>query len=95
MGAKVTIEVDERHVGLVQRAVAFAEEMESLALSAPHGTVFDVCENAVIEKGRTFQAQMLSSAVARRIEDAEKKGSRCAPANAVARRKTAAPKSVD
>jgi hypothetical protein len=82
MNAKVMIEVDAKHEALVRRALAMAEEMEQLALSAPEGAVFDACEEAVIEKGRDLQGQMLGEAVARRIEAAEKKGHRsvCAPA---------------
>jgi len=88
MDAKVTIEVDQKHEGIVRRALAMAEEMEQLALTAPDGTVFDACEGAVIEKGRTLQAQVLSDAVARRIETAEKKGRRSVCASADARKKT-------
>jgi len=94
MGVKVTIEVDEKHECIVRRAMAMAEEMEQLALTAPDGAVFDACEGAIIEKGRTFQAQALGEAVARRIETAEKKGRRSVCANADARRKIAGPKSA-
>ena len=95
MSAKVIIEVDAKHEALLRRALAIAEEMEQLALTAPDGTVFDACENAVIEKGRSLQGQMLSEAVARRIETAEKKGRRsvCVPADAG--KKTEDRKSVD
>jgi hypothetical protein len=89
MGTKVLIEADAKHEAFLRRALALAEEMEQLALTAPDGEVFDACESAVIQQGRTLQAQMLSEAVARRIEAAEKKGRRCAPAPADARRKTA------
>ena len=87
MSSKVMIEVDAKHEALVRRALALAEEMEQLALSAPEGTVFDACEEAVIEKGRNLQGQMLGEAVARRIEAAEKKGHRsgCAPADGTRR----------
>jgi formylmethanofuran:tetrahydromethanopterin formyltransferase len=95
MGAKVTIEVDEKHESIVRRALAMAEEMEQLALTAPDGAVFDACEDAVIEKGRTFQAQVLGDAVARRIETAEKKGRRSACARVAARRKTEGPRNAD
>ena len=94
MGAKVTIEVDQKHEGILRRALAMAEEMEQLALTAPDGTVFDVCEGAAVEKGRVFQAGVLSEAVAQRIETAEKKGRRSACASADARRKTAVPKNA-
>ena len=93
MNSKVTIEVDRKHEAIVLRALAMAEEMEQLALSAPDGTVFEACEEAVIEKGRKFQGQVLGEAVARRIEAAEKRGRRSASVSVAARRKTAAPKS--
>jgi hypothetical protein len=95
MSAKVTIEVDAKHEAVVRRALAMAEEMEQLALSAPDGEVFDACEEAVIEKGRSFQAHLLGQAVTRRIEAAEKKGRRSACASADAKRKTADPKNAD
>jgi hypothetical protein len=71
------------------------EEMEQLALSAPDGTVFHACEEAVIDKGRDLQRQMLGAAVAQRIEAAEKKGRRSASVPADARRKTVGPNHVD
>lgn len=94
MSAKVMIEVDARHEALLRRALAMVEEMEQLALTAPDGAVFDACEEAVIEKGRTFQGQMLGEAVARRIEAAEKKGRRSACVPADGRRKTEAPRNA-
>ena len=95
MNATVLIEVDAKHEAAVRRALAMAEEMEQLALTAPDGAVFDACEGAVVEKGRTFQGQLLGEAVARRIAVAEKKGRRSASANAAARRKTAGRKNAD
>lgn len=89
MDRTVSIEVDARHEGIVRRALALAEEMEQLALTAPEGEVFGVCEGAVIEKGRSLQASVLGEAVARRIEAAEKKGRRSASVRADARRRTA------
>lgn len=94
MSAKVTIEVDAKHEAVVRRALALAEEMEQLALTAPDGQVFDLCEEAVVDKGRSFQARLLGEAVARRIETAEKRGRRSAPAPVGAKRKTADPKNV-
>src|SRR5437588_12636947 len=55
MSTKVLIEVDPKHEAIVRRALALAEEMEQLALTAPEGAVFDVCEGAIIERGRTLQ----------------------------------------
>lgn len=94
MSAKVTIEIDAKHEAIVQRALAMAEEMEQLALTAPDGQVFGACEEAAIERGRKFQAQVLGDAVARRIEAAEKKGPRSASARAGAARRTAGPSSA-
>jgi hypothetical protein len=94
MISKVTIEVDARHEAIVRRALAMAEEMEQLALTAPDGEVFDACEAAAVDKGRSFQRHALSEAVARRIEAAEKKGRRSGCARAGARRKTAGPRNA-
>jgi hypothetical protein len=95
MSVKVTIEVDAKYQQIALRAVAMAEEMEQLALTAPDGTVFDACEAAVIQKGRDLQQQMLGEAVTRRIAAAEKKGPRSASAPAGGRRKTADPNNAD
>ena len=95
MNSKVTIEVDAKHEAIVRRALAMAEEMEQLALSAPDGSVFDACEEAVVEKGRKFQGQVLAEAVTRRIEAAEKKGQRSASVGADAKRKTAGPRNAN
>jgi hypothetical protein len=95
MNAKVLIEVDTKHEALVRRTLALAEELEQLALTAPDGAVFDTCEGAVLRKGRDLQGQMLGDAVARRIEAAEKKGRRSAPARADGPRRTAGPKHAD
>jgi hypothetical protein len=91
MSTRVTIECDARFENGVRRALAMFEEMEQLALTAPDGQVFDLCEQAVIEKGRNLQAATLGEAVARRVEAAEKKGRRSGSARAVARKKTEGP----
>jgi hypothetical protein len=95
MNTKVTIEVDAKHEAIVRQALAMAEEMEQLALTAPDGAVFDACEEGVIEKGRDWQAQVLGQAVSRRLEAAEKKGRRSGSAPAVVKRKIADPKNDD
>ena len=94
MSTKVLLEVDARHESILRRALAMVEEMEQLALTAPDGAVFDVCEDAVLHKGRDLQRQILSDAVARRIQAAEKRGRLSAPALADARRRTAVPSSA-
>jgi hypothetical protein len=91
MNSKISLEFDAKYEAVVLRALAMAEEMESLALSAPDGTVFDACEQAVIEKGRKLQSQILGEAVGRRIDAAEKKGRRSASVAAVEKKKIAAP----
>jgi len=95
MNSKITIEVDTKHEAIVRRALAMAEEMEQLALSAPDGTVFKACEEAVIEKGRKLQGQVLGEAVTRRIEIAEKRGRRSVSVRVATKRKTAAPKNAN
>jgi hypothetical protein len=69
--------------------------MEQLALTAPDGAVFDVCEEAVVEKGRKLQGQVLGEAVMRRIDAAEKKGRRSVSVSAVATNKTAGLNNTD
>ena len=95
MSTKITMEFDARHEAIMRRALALAEEMEQLALAAPEGAVFDACEEAVIQQGRTFQAKVLGGAVARRIEAAEKKGRQSASVPAVGKKKTADPNHAD
>jgi len=89
--SKVTLEFDAKYEPLMRRALALAEEMEQLALTAPDGSVFEVCEQAVIDKGRKLQAQVLGEAVARRVEAAEKKGRRSAAVRAGEAKKIVAP----
>jgi hypothetical protein len=91
----VIIEVDAKHEAIVRRAMALAEEMEQLALTAADGRVVHECETAVIEKGRQLQSQLLSEAVARRIEAAEKKGLHFGPVHVDGKRKTKAPKNAN
>ena len=95
MNPKVTIECDPKHEAIVRQTLAMAEEMEQLALTAPDGQVFHACEEAVIDKGRKLQSQVLCDAVTRRIEIAEKRGRRSACANVDARKKTAVPNNDD
>lgn len=95
MDGKISIEVDARHEPIVRQALAFAEEMEQLALSAPDGTVFDACEQAVLAKGRQLQAKLLEEAVTRRLQAAEKKGRRSASVRADAKKTTVDRKNAD
>jgi hypothetical protein len=72
----VTPEIDPGHEDLLRQYAAFLEEMNDLAAAAPDGSVFDVCEEAVIERGREQQRRVLERAVQARLDDAEKKGRR-------------------
>jgi hypothetical protein len=92
MTATVTMEVPIEHEPLLRRTLALAEELHQLALSAPEGTVFDACEAAVVSGGRDVQQRLLTEAVARRIEAAEKKGRRSDSVAAVGSKKIAGPR---
>jgi hypothetical protein len=72
----VTIEIDEDLVDLLEEHARYLMEMKDLAGVAPHGQVFDRCEDAVVTKGRELQRRLLERAVESRIESAEKKGRR-------------------
>ncbi len=82
MKPTITIEVPADSEALVRQLLALHEELEALALSAPDGTVLDVCESVVIPKGRDLTKRILEDAVARRIESAEKRGRRSASVRA-------------
>ena len=69
-----TFECTESQAALVAQFLAMNEELHHLALTAPNGTVLDACENQVVSQGRKLLAQELATAVAERIESAEKKG---------------------
>lgn len=91
MSTTVTIEIPAGSEALVWQLLALHEELQALALSAPDGTVLDACEAAVVPKGRELTKNLLADAIARRIEAAEKKGPRSAPATAGEPRRTAGP----
>lgn len=89
MTPTVSIEVPADREALVRRFLALTEELDHLAMMAPHGTVFDACETAVVIGGRDVQQQMLEQAVARRVIAAEKKEPRSGNVRAAAPKKTA------
>ncbi len=72
----ISLEIDAEHEDLLRRYADFLEEMRGLAATAPDGSVLDVCEEAVIDKGREQQRRLLEHAVQARLEHAEKKGLR-------------------
>jgi hypothetical protein len=72
----ITLEVDAADEPLLRRYAEFLAEMKQLAATAPSGSVLDVCEQAVVERGREHQRRVLEAAVQARVDDAEKKGRR-------------------
>jgi hypothetical protein len=89
MSTTITIEIPAASEALVRQLLALHEELQALALSAADGTVLDACEAAVVPKGRDLTKNLLADAVARRIESAEKRGHRFAPARADKPKRTA------
>jgi len=51
-------------------------EMKDLAAAAPDGSVLNICEEAVIDRGREHQRRVLEQTVQSRLDTAEKKGRR-------------------
>lgn len=72
----ITLEIEAEDEDLIRGYAEFVGEMKDLALSAPDGSVLDVCEEAVIEKGREHQRRLLRRAAQARLDAAEKKGRR-------------------
>jgi len=89
MSKTVTIEIPAESEALVRQLLALHEELQALALSAADGTVLDACEAAVVPKGRELTKNILADAITQRIQAAEKKGRRSAPATAETPKKTA------
>jgi len=72
----ITLEIDPEHEDLLRQYADFLGEMKDLAATAPDGSVLDLCEEAVIERGREQQRRVLERAVQARLDAAEKKGRR-------------------
>ncbi len=72
----VSLEIDPEHEDLLRQYATFLDEMKDLAATAPDGTVFDACEEAVIERGREQQRRVLERAVQARLDALKKKGRR-------------------
>jgi hypothetical protein len=90
MRPTISVEIPAESEALVRQFLALHEEMQALALSAPDGAVLDACEAAVLRRGQELHARLLTDAVARRIETAEKRGPRSVPARVVGSRRIAA-----
>jgi hypothetical protein len=69
----------------IERAIAFVAEMHSLAQASPDGQVLHACEGVALDKGRDLLRLTLQQAVQARVDAAEEKGGRHAPARARAR----------
>jgi hypothetical protein len=69
----IALEIDAAHEDLLRRYADFLGEMTDLAATAPDGSVLDVCEEAVIAKGREHQRRLLEHAVQSRLDAVEKK----------------------
>jgi len=72
----ITLDIDPAHENLLRQYACFLEEMTDLAATAPEGSVLEVCEDAVIERGREHQRRLLEHAVQTRLDTVEKKGRR-------------------
>ncbi len=72
----ITLDIDTEYEDLLRQYAGFLGEMKDLAATAPDGSVLEVCEDAVIERGREHQRRVLERAVQARVEAAEKKGRR-------------------
>jgi hypothetical protein len=94
MSQTVTIEIPASSEVLVRQLLALHEELQALALSAADGTVLDVCEAAVVPRGRELTKNILGDAVTRRIEATEKRGRRSGSAPVGEPRRTAGPSPV-
>ena len=68
----------------IERAVDFVSEMHSLAQTAPDGQVLHALEAQALGAGRDLPRHALRQAAQARIDEAEKKGARPAPARAPA-----------
>jgi hypothetical protein len=79
---QLTIEyrdVSERLV--LERAIAYAADLDRVAQTAADGTVLKMCEDLALDKGREMLRTTLSAALEGRLAEAEKKGGRPASAS--------------
>jgi hypothetical protein len=64
---------------VVEQALAYAQQLEQAAGTAPPGQTLDSCECVVLDKGRQFLRDTLAGALQQQIHEAEKKGGRHGP----------------
>lgn len=56
----------------IERAIAFARELQHLGVTAPHGTVLDTCERFALTAGRQLLVDTLEAAIRTRAEGEKK-----------------------
>jgi len=85
---QVVLELTEAEEILVRQTLAFHEELQQVARTAPAGKLLTNCETAILGGGRELQRSLLERVVQEGLAAAEKKGRRFASAGAAARGKT-------
>lgn len=65
---------------VLEQALAYAQQLERTAQSAPAGQTLDSCERIVLDQGRQFLRDTLAAALQQQIHQGEKKGLPPAPA---------------
>jgi hypothetical protein len=65
---------------ILEAAIAYATTLQTAAMTAPGGSVLDLCEQIAVGPGKAFLRETLEHAVQGRIEDADKKGGSRGPA---------------
>lgn len=59
---------------VVEQALAYAQQLEQAARSAPPGQTLDCCEGVVLTQGRQLLRDTLAAALQQQINEGEKKG---------------------
>jgi hypothetical protein len=67
---------------LVEHALVMSQELRAATFLAPHGQVFDSCEESAVDLGRDFIRTAIQAASQEFIDQAEKKGGLCGPVHA-------------
>lgn len=82
---QVLLELTEGEEALVRQTLAFHEELQHVARTAPPGKLLLNGETAVISGGRELQRSLLERVVQEGLAEAEKKGRRAASARVAVR----------
>ena len=59
---------------VIEQALAYAQQLEQTARTAPSGQILDSCECVVLDQGRQFLRDTLAAALQQQIHEGEKKG---------------------